>query len=578
MGRVAATAVSGLTRRQFLKAGAVGGAALALEGVSPAVQRALAAPPTCGSLNDIEHVVIFIQENRSFDHYFGTYRGVRGYQDPNAITLPGGHSVFYQPVATQYNHDGYQLPYRLQTNGTTRYCTADITHSWAPQHRSWNHGAMDRFAEVHFEESRTNGQVTMGYYTRDDVAFFHALADAFTICDGYHCSVIGPTDPNRLYTMSASIDPGGTGGGPLIETLDTHRAQYFGRFTWTTMPEQLQARGISWAVYNSQPDATLGNNVLVYFKKFFSQSADPQLSARAFLPSFPGTFQADCASGNLPSVSWILAPLASSEHPPGPPTFGEQSVHQALDALMSNPALWAKTAVFITYDENGGFFDHVPPATAPAGTPGEYLTAQPLNNTDLGGYTGPIGLGFRVPMLVVSPFSKGGFVSSDVFDHTSTLLFLEKRFGAEVPNLTAWRRGLVGDMTAAFNFAHPDSSPPSLPATPLIDTQTDQSCLTNAIGERTFPAPVPQQPPPAQEPGSPRRPSGPVACGAPAAASSSANAAATGALPFTSGAGGGYGAAVDIGLAGAALIGVGAAALRLRRRREREAVKAAREE
>src|SRR5205085_9983779 len=122
-----------------------------------------------------------------------------------------------------------------------------------------------------------------------------------------------------------------------------------------------------------------------------------------------------------------------------------------LNTLVSNPSLWAKTALFITYDENGGFFDHVPPPTPATGTAGEYLTVSPLPS-DAGGVTGPIGLGFRVPTLVVSPFSRGGYVSSGVFDHTSLLRFIETRFGAEVPNLSAWRRSVTGDLTRAFNF------------------------------------------------------------------------------------------------------------------------------
>src|SRR5205823_4933947 len=127
------------------------------------------------------------------------------------------------------------------------------------------------------------------------------------------------------------------------------------------------------------------------------------------------------------------------------------ATHDILATLTANPLLWQKTALFVTYDENGGFFDHVPPPVPAAKTPGEYLTVSPLPAA-AEGIAGPIGLGFRVPMLVVSPFSRGGFVCSQVFDHTSTLLFLERRFGAEVPNLSAWRRHTVGDLTAAFNF------------------------------------------------------------------------------------------------------------------------------
>jgi phospholipase C len=372
---------------------------------------------------------------------------------------------------------------------------------------------MDAFLSVHLQENGLrDGPNTMGYYTREDLPFFYALADAFTICDGYHCSVIGPTDPNRLYSLSGTIDPTGAQGGPILTTSAT-RTERFGTLTWTTMPEQLQARGISWKVYGG-PDANYGDNVLPYFKAY---QQDPVLAANALTPTFPGTFEADCAAGTLPQVSWILAPLLQSEHPPAPVTYGEAAAAQVLDALVANPAIWAKTALFVTYDENGGFFDHVPPPAAPAGTPGEYLTVDPLPS-DAAGIAGPIGLGFRVPLLVVSPFTRGGFVCSDTFDHTSLLRFLERRFGAEVPNLSAWRRSVTGDLTSAFNFAAPpDRSVPTLPRPSLADPRVLTSdCPTNApgAGEESFPTvtgyplPPPPQTMPKQEPGKPRRPSG----------------------------------------------------------------------
>jgi len=154
-------------------------------------------------------------------------------------------------------------------------------------------------------------------------------------------------------------------------------------------------------------------------------------------------------------------------------------------ALTANPAQWAKTVLFVAFDENGGFFDHVPPVTAPPGTPGEYITAPAVPDpTQVGNpaVLGPIGLGFRVPMLVISPFSRGGFVSSDLFDHTSILRFLEARFGAEVPNLSAWRRATVGDLTSSFNFAVPDYSVPNLPSTAPGIPEIIQQCAANLAG------------------------------------------------------------------------------------------------
>ena len=363
----------------------------------------------------------------------------------------------------------------------------------------------------------------MGYYKRSDLPFYYALADAFTICDHYHCSVIGPTDPNRLYTMSAWLDPAGTQGGPILSTSTT-RVERFGTLSWTTMPEQLQARGISWKVYGDA-DGNFGDNVLPYFKQY---QTNPVLAANAFTPSFPGTFHTDVAAGTLPQVSWVLAPLLSSEHPPAPTEYGELISAQVLNTLVSNPSVWAKTALFITYDENGGFFDHVPPPVAPAATAGEYLTATPLP-ADASGVAGPIGLGFRVPLLVVSPFSRGGFVCGDTFDHTSLLRFLETRFGAEVPNLSAWRRSVTGDLTTAFNFAKVNASVPSLPQPSAADSRvTMSSCATSAPFDElegptnnlavleqytvsNYPVRVNSAPPP-QERGTARRPSGPVTC------------------------------------------------------------------
>jgi phospholipase C len=261
------------------------------------------------------------------------------------------------------------------------------------------------------------------------------------------------------------------------------------------MPEQLQARGISWKVYSS-PDSNILNsifsdNVLSYFENF--QDPASVLHQNAFLPQFPLEFIGDALSGNLPQVSWLIASIVDSDHPPSPSLFGELTLSVILDALTANSAQWAKTALFVTYDENGGFFDHVPPVTAPPGTAGEFITA-PTDPAVVGSppILGPIGLGFRVPMLVISPFSRGGFVSSDLFDHTSVLRFLETRFGAEVPNLSAWRRAAVGDLTSAFNFKKPDVSVPTLPPTLPPISSILQECTANLAGTTSYPVPNPQ--------------------------------------------------------------------------------------
>jgi len=463
-------------------------------------------PAGCAKITDIDHVVIIIQENRSFDHYFGSYPGVRGFSDKSvAFQQPDPSNNTVPPV-------GALLPFHLDTAQANAACTPDITHDWVPQHQSWDNGAMDGFVTSRLPINSSDAILTMGYYTRADLPFYYAVADAFTICDNYFCSVIGPTDPNRLYTMAASIDPDGKNGGPLLQSLVTNKSAFQGRLTYTTMPEQLQSSGISWKVYSS-PDSNilnglLSNNVLSYFKNF--QDPASALYQNAFVPSFPVDFLADALAGNLPQVSWVIPSALDSEHPPSPSLFGENTLSAIVSALTTNPAQWAKTVLFATYDENGGFFDHIPPITAPPGTPGEYVTAPAVPDPTVVGnppILGPIGLGFRVPMLIISPFNRGGFVSSDLFDHTSVLRFLETRFGAEVPNLSAWRRAAVGDLTSAFNFSAPDRSLPNLPATLPPIPQTLTECATNLAGTTPFQIPNPQSFP-SQETGTASAPSG----------------------------------------------------------------------
>jgi phospholipase C len=460
-------------------------------------------PTSTPSLNDIEHVVILMQENRSFDHYFGTLSGVRGFSDPNVLTQTvGGKSypVFdqfgYQP-GTGVDSSGYMQPFHLLSDPPVKdgETTNDITHSWGPQHQSWNNGAMDSFMTAHLAgDGDTNGPVTMGYFTRTELAFYYALANAFTICDGYFCSVLGPTDPNRIMSLSASIDPNGTGGGPVVETF-TDRISEYNTLSWQTMPEALLAAGVSWKVYND-PLGLLALSPLPYFKAY----NDPlsvtglELIANALTPTYPASFVADVTAGTLPSVSWIMSPLAECEHPAAPPEYGEYLVQEVLNTLVSNPDVWAKTVLFIVYDENGGFFDHVPPVTAPAGTADEYLTVLPAAAD---GIAGPIGLGFRTPCLVVSPFSRGGYLCSDTFDHTSLLRFIETRWGVSVPNLSAWRRGATGDLTSSLDLVHkPNTHVPSFPPTSLGDVKVAEQAVLNALAgteDVGIPYPLPKK-------------------------------------------------------------------------------------
>jgi len=174
---------------------------------------------------------------------------------------------------------------------------------------------MDGFVSSRLSIDANDAILAMGYYTRADLPYYYALADAFTICDNYFCSVMGPTDPNRLYSMAASLDPDGTNGGPILQTIVTDRAALQGKLTFTTMPEQLQARWISWKVYAS-PDQTIANgvlsdNVLSYFENY--QDPSSVLHKNAFGPQFPTDFLADVLSGNLPQVSWLIGSLVTKE-------------------------------------------------------------------------------------------------------------------------------------------------------------------------------------------------------------------------------------------------------------------------
>ncbi len=453
------------------------------------IDAALAASATgAASLSDVKHVVVLMQENRSFDHYFGTLSGVRGFSDPavptqtvNGVTYPVFSQFGFQPGAGP-STSGYIQPFHLVSDPPLEdgQTTNDIDHSWAGQHHSWNNGAMDGFITSHLStDGATNGPVTMGYYTRDDLAFYYALADAFTICDGYHCSVLGPTDPNRLMLMSGSIDPEGTAGGPVVQTF-SNRIGETGKLNWETMPERLLQAGVSWKVYND-PIGLLALSPLPYFKNYdnpFSITGI-ELIAKGITPSYPDDFKSDIANNKLPSVSWIMPPVAECEHPAAPPYYGEYFVQEVLAALVSSPEVWAQTVVFVVYDENGGFFDHVPPPTAPEGTPGEWLATLPAA---AGGVNGPIGLGFRTPALVISPFSAGGYRYSGTLDHTSVMRFIETRFGVAAPNISDWRRSVTGDFTGALNLTSPPVTAfPSLPTVSIGDTSVAEQAVLNAL-------------------------------------------------------------------------------------------------
>lgn len=435
----------------------------------PVIETASSTPPAGADLGAVRHVIFLMQENRSFDHYFGAYKSVRGFDDHAS----GSTGVFAQPdlANTTRAPVGLQLPFHLDTHTGRGECTHDIAHGWLPQHESWHAGAMDGFVSTHTSphyDGASDGLLTMGYYTRADLPFHYALADAFTICDNYFCSVMGPTHPNRLMALSGNIDPAGTHGGPVLTTNSSRDIVFSAR--WTSVPELLQDAGVTWKTYTppgqgflpTAPELGFGDAILQYFSAYRKPSSP--LFQRAFLPTYPSDFVRDVRHNTLPQVSWIVPPTGFDEHPPAPPAYGAWLISRILSTLMSNSAVWSKTVLFVTYDENGGFFDHVAPPTPPPGTPGEYVTAT-LLPASAGGLSGPIGLGFRVPLLVISPFSRGGYLSSDVFDHTSLIRFLEARFGIRSHEISAWRRSTVGNLVSTLRLPHANLTAPRLPAT-----------------------------------------------------------------------------------------------------------------
>lgn len=431
----------------------------------PGLHRALSIPAAkvSGTIQDVKHVVILMQENRAFDHYFGTLPGVRGFSDPYPIPTPNG------TVLRQSEGAGHREPYPLNAEHPSHTPLGYITpHTWDDSQQAWNNGRMDQWLPA-------KGRHSLGYYQADDIPFQTALANAFTVCDAYHCSVQGGTNPNRLYLWSGTHDPQGVAGGPaLVNTFDRLGPATEG-YRWTTYPERLEAAGIEWAIYQDMAD-NYNDNPLAGFQQYrraYETSATPSaLVAKALSTRTLDALAQDVDHGRLPQVSWIIAPTADSEHPEvSSPQAGGAYSERVLEILTRNPEVWSRCVFFITYDENDCFFDHMPPPAPPSRrTDGSLAGSSQIDTFDEyhDARLGPsaqttadppalhgraFGLGPRVPMLVVSPWSQGAWVNSQVFDHSSVIRFLEQRFGVVEPNISAWRRAVCGDLTSAFDFS-----------------------------------------------------------------------------------------------------------------------------
>jgi phospholipase C len=517
-----------------------------------------------------------MQENRSFDHCFGTLQGVRGFNNPRAIPLPDGRPVFLQ---TNDKGETYG-PFRLDIKDTKITWMGSLPHSRASQVDAFNEGKYDKWltAKKSGNKKYADMPLTMGYYTREDLPFNYAMADAFTICDHNFCSAMTSTTPNRSFFWTGKITREENG----IPKANIRNDDFsFGKFDWKTFPQLLQENKVAWKFYQNEVScgggfegeerAWLGNfgcNNLEFFAahlvkftpKYISslqkqldtlpaqitqlQEASPsseeeaaknkaavakkqevldkataemaewnavqfgklsaeqkELYQRAFvvnagdpdyrkltkLSYIDGAetrevtvpagdllhqFRKDVQEGNLPAVSWLAGPQNVSDHPSAP-WYGAWYVSEILDILTGNPDVWKKTIFIVTYDENDGYYDHLPPFSIPdnnkpgtgkvsAGIETEIEHIRLADELKQGvpakqAREAPIGLGFRVPMIIASPWSRGGKVCSEVFDHTSTLQFLEVFFShklkkkIEIENISRWRRTICGDLTSVFS-------------------------------------------------------------------------------------------------------------------------------
>jgi phospholipase C len=571
------------TRRQFIKKAAILSGAAGLSGtLTASIERALAIEPDQNTtFLDAEHVVILMQENRSFDHAYGTLRGVRGFNDPRAVALPNGNPAWVQTNSAGVSY----VPFRLDIKNSNSTWTGCLPHGWTDQVDARNNGRYDRWldAKRSGEQAYADMPLTLGYYTRADIPFYYELADAFTICDHNFCSSLTGTTPNRLYLWTGTIRAEQHGNSPAC-VLNSD-AVYDNEVSWATFPERLEDLGVAWKIYQNEvwvgaglsketePWLTnFGDNPIEYFTQFnvryvashrrylqsqvqakrteldnlqrrledqgvterdaqrlrrrvrraerelqqaeelasrwseqnfdrlsprekalhaqafATNSGDPDYHQVVELSYRDGDEQRsviapkgdlfhqlrrDVAEGALPTVSWVVAPERFSDHPCSA-WYGAWYIAELIDILTQNPEVWKKTVFILTYDENDGYFDHLPPFVCP--DPRRPETGRVSEDVDASlefveleqelkrkprseARESSIGLGYRVPMIIASPWTRGGWVCSQVCDHTSPLQFLEKflthKLGREVkePNISQWRRTVCGDLTPAFRPA-----------------------------------------------------------------------------------------------------------------------------
>ncbi|KAL4400236.1 phospholipase C [Malassezia pachydermatis] len=462
-------------------------------GSALAVAAALAAPVLADDLTNIKHIVLFMQENRAFDHYFGTMAGVRGFQDPNAhISNNTGKDVFHQPVnktmdlkvsgAAPVDYSppsnvSELLPWYLPHQGgdwsDRVQCMLAGSNSWQQNHAAWNEGNIDRWA-------MNNTPYSLGYLKRADIPVHFALAENFVVADAYHEAQIASTDPNRVTWFSTSINANGSSvggdtskGGTVLENnrdpyclIGADGAKYSCRpLYWKTVPEYLSEANIDWKLYQDYDN--FGDNTLVEWRQYQLAAKNKTDLARRAL-SYDGiqSFYKDAKEGTLPEVSYIVGPQYLSEHPPYTPQDGAWFQRNVANAVM-NGKNWNETALIIMYDETGGWADHVMAPHASKGTPGEWIQ-DPFTKE---GKDAPTGPGFRLPFYIISPYTRNGGVFTEVSSHESQTLFLEKWAKAigkpfHVNEMNKWRREQLSDLVKAFDFSKKNTSVPSLPEVP----------------------------------------------------------------------------------------------------------------
>ena len=368
----------------------------------------------------IQHIVFIVKENRSFDNMFGTYPGAAG-------------------ASTCKISDGQVLQL-----SRTPDATRDMGHKFDETVTAVDGGKMDKFDLL--TNANLNGDYrTCSQYISSDVPNYFAYARAFTLADNMFSSLEGDSFPNHLYTVAAQsggviTNPSNpsqstpnwgcdSASGTTVGVLDTSGTltRVFPCFTFTNLADVLQTVGISWRYYAPPP-----GHPGYYWSALdaFSTIRNSSLWTQKVVPF--SNFVSDALNGNLPQVTWVVPDVATSDHPPSSICAGENWTVQQLNAIMQGPD-WNTTAVFLTWDDFGGFYDHVPP-------PG----------------IDQYGLGPRVPLLVISPYARAGKIVHTQYEFSSVLKFIEKRF--KLQNLST-RDSVANDLTDSFNFTQAPLSP-----------------------------------------------------------------------------------------------------------------------